>query len=426
MTSHHPTAWILGTLLVFLPSVCTAEKVRVATFNLSLYGESAEQVLNRLTTGSDPQAKYLAEIIQRVRPDVILLNEIDYDAQHEVLNTFCDIYLAIPQHASSASTGPAAVIEYPHRYSAPVNTGRHSGFDLGRNGTIDATPGSDAYGADAWGYGRYAGQYGMAILSRYPIDEASIRTFQNFRWRDMPDAQLPDDPATPEPHDWYSAAALEQFPLSSKSHWDVPILVDGRTIHLLASHPTPPTFDGPEDRNGKRNHDEIRFWVDYTGQAEQGAYIYDDQGEKGGLAPLKSEPGRPAPDASFIILGDLNGDPLDGDGPAGIAALLTSPQLLKYPPPASLGAAEQAKLQGGANARHKGDPAHDTCDPADDPGPGNLHIDYVLPSANLRVAASGVFWPASDDPLFGLVGTHPFPASDHRLVWIDLELPSRD
>ncbi|BBO30984.1 endonuclease/exonuclease/phosphatase family protein [Lacipirellula parvula] len=415
---------LLAACLVF-STPCAANaapSLRIATFNLSLYGQTGGEILARLQSKTDPQAQHLAEIIQRVRPDVILLNEIDHDPDGAVLKAFCDNYLTVPQHASQSPAGPAEAIQYPYRYTAAVNTGRHSGFDLGRNGTIDATPGSDAYGADAWGYGRYAGQYAMAILSRYPIDEAKIRTFQNFHWRDMPDAQLPDDPATPEPHDWYSAAALEQFPLSSKSHWDVPIVVNGRTIHLLASHPTPPTFDGPEDRNGKRNHDEIRFWVDYIGPAEQGAYIVDDHGAKGGLAAPQSEQARPAPGASFVILGDLNGDPLDGDGPAGIAALLAAPQLLKYSPPASLGAVEQAKLQGGTNARHRGDPAHDTCDPADDPGPGNLHIDYALPSADLKVTASGVFWPTADDPLFPLVGTHPFPSSDHRLVWVDLEL----
>jgi hypothetical protein len=32
-----------------------------------------------------------------------------------------------------------------------------------------------------------------------------------------------------------------------------------------------------------------------------------------------------------------------------------------------------------------------------------------------------VFWPLSTDPLFRLVGTFPFPTSDHRPVWIDVE-----
>lgn len=442
-------AALLIAIVSLAPAACQAQqRLRIATFNLSLYGQNGGDVLARLKSGDDRQAQHLAEIIQRVRPDVILLNEIDDDPQGEALNMFCEKYLAVPQNISASPDGPAEPLEFAHRFRAPSNTGRHSGFDLGRNGAVDAKPDSDPYAADAWGYGRYHGQYGMAILSKFPIDEAAVRTFQNFRWRDMPDAQLPDDATTPEPRDWYSAEILEQFPLSSKSHWDVPIVVNGQRVHLLASHPTPPTFDGPEDRNGLRNHDEIRFWVDYTGRAEQGAYIYDDKGKSGGITTeggqrsdaKDQEKGKaissdtklstptsdlqPPSPVSFVILGDLNGDPHDGDGPAGISALLNAPQMLKYPPPASLGAAEQAKLQRGANERHRGDPAHDTCDPADAPGPGNLHIDYVLPSADLKVSKAGVFWPETTDPLFKLVGVHPFPSSDHRLVWVDLELPA--
>ena len=36
----------------------------------------------------------------------------------------------------------------------------------------------------------------------------------------------------------------------------VTIQIDGKTVHFLTSHPTPPVFDGPEDRNGTRNGDE--------------------------------------------------------------------------------------------------------------------------------------------------------------------------
>ena len=396
--------------------------IRVATFNVSLYGERPGEVLKRLRTGSDRQAQHLAEIIQRVRPEIILLNEIDYDPAGEVLSVFHDKYLAVGQHASNSPDGPARPIDFPHRFAAPVNTGKHSGFDLSGDGVVDSTPGTDGYAADCWGFGRYAGQYGMAILSKHRIDRDAVRTFQNFLWKDMPEARLPDNPETPAANDWYSAEATAQFPLSSKSHWDVPILIDGKRVHLLASHPTPPVFDGSEDRNGRRNHDENRFWADYVGMAGEGGeaitrsdtqrepYIYDDAGKEAHLAPNES----------FIILGDLNSDPEDGDGPEGIRQLLASPRPLKYPPPSSEGAAEQSRLQGGANTRHRGNPRQDTSDPADDPGPGNLRIDYVLPSAELSVRGSGVFWPAANDPLFPLVGVHPFPSSDHRLVWVDL------
>jgi hypothetical protein len=92
--------------------------------------------------------------------------------------------------------------------------------------------------------------------------------------------------------------------------------------------------------------------------------------------------------------------------------------------PSSPGGPEQAALQGGANATHIGDPAFDTADFSDS-APGNLRADYVLPRKNLRITDAAVFWPTNDDPLFSLVGTFPFPSSDHRLVWIDVMVPGR-
>jgi hypothetical protein len=266
---------------------------------------------------------------------------------------------------------------------------------------------------DAFGFGFFPGQFGMAVYSMFPIDYDTVRTFQTFLWKDMPGALLPDDPSTPEPADWYSPEELEVFRLSSKSHWDVPILIGGKTVHFLVSHPTPPVFDGPEDRNGTRNFDEIRFWADYI-LPSQSDYIYDDEGEQGGL-----EPG-----ALFVIAGDQNSDPFDGDSiPGSAQLLLENPLVNTKVTPSSEGAPEQAVLQGGANDTHLGDPAFDTADFADT-APGNLRADYVLPRKNLRIVDAGVFWPLSTDPLFSLVGTFPFPSSDHRLVWVDVWVPS--
>jgi endonuclease/exonuclease/phosphatase family protein len=247
----------------------------------------------------------------------------------------------------------------------------------------------------------------MVVFSRYPIDRHAIRTFQKFRWADMPGSLLPDDPATPQPADWYSPEELSVLRLSSKSHWDVPVRIAGRTVHFLVSHPTPPTFDGAEDRNGTRNHDEIRFWADYV---REGPYIYDDKGKRGGLPR----------GADFVIAGDENADPLDGDSVAGaIHQLLDHPQVNTSFTPASEGAAEASRLQGRANTTHRGDPAFDTADFADT-APGNLRVDHVLPSRSLRVTGGGVFWPVQADPLFRLTGVFPFPTSDHRLVWKDI------
>ena len=69
--------------------------------------------------------------------------------------------------------------------------------------------------------------------------------------------------------------------LSSKTHVDVPVATSAGTLHILASHPTPPVFDGPEDRNGRRNHDEIRLFADYV-DPDRSAYLVDDRGGRAG------------------------------------------------------------------------------------------------------------------------------------------------
>jgi hypothetical protein len=371
---------------------------RFATFNASLNRSAAGQLITDLSTPGNQQAKNVAETIQRVRPDVVLINEFDFDANGTALRLFQDNYLSIAQNG-------AAPISYRYRFAAESNTGIPSGFDLNNNGVIG---GPD----DAYGFGFYPGQFGMAVYSRYPIDLTGIRTFQKFLWKDMPGAKLPDDPATPAPMDWYSPAELNVFRLSSKSHWDLPILIDKKVVHFLTSHPTPPVFDGPEDRNGTRNFDEIRLWADYITPG-RGLYLYDDAGRRGGLKP----------GSLFVIAGDQNSDPLDGDSiPGAIQQLLENRLVNTRSTPTSPGAVEQNALQGGINLTHKSDPKFDTADFADN-APGNLRADYVLPRKNIKIVGSGVFWPLMSDPLFRLVGVFPFPTSDHRLVWVDVRVP---
>jgi hypothetical protein len=263
-----------------------AATTRFATFNASLNRNAAGQALTDLSTSGNAQASAVAEIIQRTRAEILLINEFDYyapTAEHPngpLVDAFRDNYLEVA-HGDADSI--AAPIDYPYSFIAPSNTGVSSGFDLNNNGVTDTTPGDGSYGDDSLGFGLFEGQFGMVVYSQHPILTADIRTFQHFLWKDMPGARLPNDPATPAPRDWYSAAELAIFPLSSKSHWDVPIDIDGTVVHFLVSHPTPPVFDGPEDRNGTRNADEIRLWADYISGGDAADYIYDDTGTYGGL-----------------------------------------------------------------------------------------------------------------------------------------------
>lgn len=353
--------------------------IRIATFNASLNRAGEGELRRDLASPGDAQARAVADIIRRVRPDILLLQEFDFDTDGEALRLFQSNYL-----------GDAA---FPFTFIAPSNTGVPSGHDLDHDGKSDG-PG------DALGFGAFPGQYGMALLSRHPIDTQAVRTFRHLLWRDMPGALLPPD--------WYPADALAVLPLSSKSHWDVPVRVGKVTLHVLASHPTPPAFDGPEDRNGRRNHDEIRFWADYLTR-NGGGYIRDDAGVRGGLKGK-----------AFVILGDLNSDPNDGASlPGAIRALLAHPRIDASFVPRSAGAAQAAEIQRGANTTQRGDAREDTAD-FNDNAVGNLRADYLLPSRSLRVCAGGVFWPTLDAPDATLVWGMPPPSSDHRLVWLDV------
>lgn len=399
-TARISLALVMGLFFSF-PAVAfgavddTEGDVRFATFNASLNRFNSGDLAAELSSPGSTQPDAIAEIIQHTRPDVLLINEFDYDSGHLSLERFQTNYLSVAH-------GDAEPIIYPYRYTAPSNTGIASGFDLDNSGGVGG-PG------DAFGFGFFEGQFGMAVYSMYPIDFDAIRTFQLFLWKDMPGAMLPNDPAFEGEADWYSPEELDVFRLSSKSHWDVPIHIGKRTVHFLVSHPTPPVFDGDEDRNGTRNFDEIRFWADYI-QPGANDYIYDDNGTYGGLAA----------NDLFVIAGDQNSDPYDGDSiPGAIQQLLDHAKVNTKITPSSLGGPEQAALQGGANETHLSDPAYDTADFSDF-APGNLRADYVLPRKNMKITDAGVFWPTTDDPLFALVGTFPFPSSDHRLVWIDV------
>ncbi|MBA3295085.1 MAG: endonuclease/exonuclease/phosphatase family protein [Geodermatophilaceae bacterium] len=400
------TAGIVTAIGIVLTMVTPAQasdpdSVRFATFNASLNRFDAGQLITDLSTPDNAQAANVAEVIQRTAPDIVLINEFDFDPDGTALRLFQDNYLSVPHNGAPA-------IDYAYSYTAPVNTGVPSGFDLNNDGTVG---GPD----DAFGFGFFPGQFGMAVYSNLPINVDAIRTFQTFRWKDMPGALLPDNPSTPESADFYSPEELEVFRLSSKSHWDLPVQVGRRTVHFLVSHPTPPVFDGEEDRNGRRNSDEIRFWADYITPADSG-YIYDDDGGYGGL-PFG---------AQFVVAGDQNSDPLDGDSlPGSIDQLLDDPRVNDGNTPSSFGAVQASIQQGGANQTHLSPPRYDTAD-FSDTEPGNLRADYLLPSRPIRILSSAVFWPVSISPLYRLVYDPGFSlgvaSSDHRLVWADLRV----
>ena len=230
---------------------------------------------------------------------------------------------------------------------------------------------------DAMGWGQFSGQGGMAILSRLPIDAGGVRDYSGFLWADLPGNLIPPD---------MPQAVVDVQRLSTTGHWQVPVMrPGGQPLVLLAWHATPPVFDGPEDTNGRRNHDETVFW----------RLLLD------GALPM------PPPDAPFVLLGDANLDSVDGDGLRdGIGGLLALPMLQDPAPRGTHGRADPGQT---------GDAALDTALYDF----GGLRVDYVLPSADLAVAAAGVLWPPEGDPLAAVLAA----ASRHRPVWVDIALP---
>lgn len=289
--------------------------------------------------------------------DVILLTAVDFDHG--------GVALALLAKRLATAGSP-----YPYQFALRPNSGTQTGFDVDQNGRVGDP-------RDAQGFGLFSGNAGMAVLSRLPINTDQARDFSDFLWRDLPGALIPEgtDPGL-----------VEIQRLASTGFWDVPVLTQAGTLHLLAWHATPPVFDGPEDRNGKRNHDEAAFWRLF----------------------LEGDLPMTPPDGPFVLLGDGNLDPLDGDGlPAGIGGLLSAPALQDPAPRGTHGRNEP---------EHAGDPALDTVIYDD---LGGLRLDYVLPSQDLKVTGAGVLWPPTSDPLFPDLTA----ASRHFPVWVDITLP---
>ncbi len=398
--------WACVVLCLVFGSACgtkspAPDPVRVMTYNIE---DVRTQDLRR---DDHPRLQRAAGRIQALAPDILLVNEMTYDQsgapgyesgdpEGRNARRFVENYLSTPQ-ADTLDGQPYQTV------MLPVNTGQPSGYDLNNDGRVvtevPALPSSPedgsvpqqteagrAYGNDAWGFGAFPGQYGMALFVRSDLEvlRDSIRTFRLFKWSRMPHAAKPVDTTSGEP--WYTPEEWQAVRLSSKSHWDVPVrLPDGTVLHVLASHPTPPAFDGPARRNDRRNHDEIRFWADYL---DDRAYIEDDSSRGDGLGE----------GASFVVVGDLNADPHDEN---------TFRQAIR-----DLVGHDRVHAEATPAASSRGDSAFPNLDP-DDTARWGKRVDYVLPSSDLDIDTSGVWRPPNPDAL-------PRPVSDHFPVWVDL------
>ncbi|WP_419740658.1 endonuclease/exonuclease/phosphatase family protein [Ruegeria sp.] len=337
-------------ILLMLPLAAQAETVRVATYNTEL-SRKGPGLLLRDIQRDDAQVQAVVDVLVAVQPDILALQGIDWDMDGLALTALADALRA-------------AGLDYPHHFAAQPNTGIDSGLDLDGDGRTQG-PG------DSQGWGLFTGHGGLAVLSRYEIEQDETQDFAPLLWSELPGAELPVVNGVPYP----SAQAQAVQRLSSTGHWVVLVNTPFGRLNLMTFHATPPVFDGPEDRNGLRNRDEIRFW----------SLLLD-----GRLGPV--------PDGPFVIAGDANLDPGKSDGRTEtIAALLSDPRLQDPQPKTAEG--DDATVNWKAV--------------------GELRVDYALPSADLQVVNSGVFWPKPEDPMRETAQR----ASRHRLVWVDITFP---
>ncbi len=328
-----------------------AEPIRIATYNIGLWGKGPGLVLDSLQRGGNPQQMAAVSVIARLDADVLLLTGIDYDLRGATLGAL-EGRLAL------------AGAPYPFRLALRPNTGMATGLDLDGNGVLGEP-------RDAQAYGRWAGEGGMAVLSRLPIDVENIRDFSGVLWKDLRgNLRPPDTPTTQH--------------LSTSGAYEVPIILpNGQSLRLLAYYASPPIFDGPEDRNGRRNHDETAVW----------------------LHLLAGDLAFTPPKQPFVLIGQPNLDPEDGSGRAGAMRDLLRHPALQDPKPRGTAIRE--------DPGQSGDPGLDT---ALYPKIGGLRVEVILPSVDLKVTDAVVVWPPETDPFAATLAL----ASRHRPLWVEI------
>lgn len=242
-----------------------AGTLRIATWNLDLSRDGPGLLVQAIASGKDAEVSVLLDGLTTLKPDVVLLTRIDHDLRLVAIGAL--------QKRLAHMGAP-----YPFVYAPPSNRGLATGVDLDGDGRLN---GYD----DAQGYGRFTGDGGMAILSRYPIKP--IEDFSGFLWRDLPETRLKDVPE--------DVKGVQR--LSSSGHWQ--IKVEGLT--LLAWSAGPAVF-GKGLRNANRNHDEARFW-----QALLQDQLPFKPPQKAFL--LIGQSNREASDPQALALHDLQNDP---------------------------------------------------------------------------------------------------------------------
>lgn len=314
----------------------SAEIIRFATYDTGLGRKGPGVMLRDLRAARNEQSEAALAVIAAGQADVILLMDVDWDQGSLGLDALAERLADLGQ-------------SYPYRLSLRPNSGIPSGVDLDGDGTTHEA-------RDALGYGWFTGDSGLVVLSRYPLGRT--RDLSDMRWSDRSEAAqlLPPE-------------ARQIVPLATTAQWVVPVMLGATEITLITLSAGTPVFDGPEDRNGLRNRDELALVSELARDAD---------------LPL--------------VMGRANQDPERGEGVReALSDLLNLTALQDARPTAPDGSSATVRWD----------------------GPGEMRVDYVLPPRALSVVGAGVLWPEPGDPLRAITET----AGPARLVWVDVAVP---
>jgi len=348
---------------------------------------------DKLLDDADQQVNAAAEVIARFNPDIVDINELQYDI--EGLPTGDMPGAAYPVEPGGIDGGAENAQRLADRIAAanPDATYDHVLITVGNSGMWwDDTGDFDSWSLRGWG--DWEGRFNTAVLSKFPILRDEVRVISDLAWEDLPDNQLADMEAE------IGMVPPAGFPLFEKALIIVPVDLGTETLYLVLLHPvaSPSRFDVI---NPYRNYDELHALALFL------------DGTLPGVEPLPAG-------AKFIISGDLNADPdsSDSDGIAGAAQLVTEhPSVVAVFP-------EGAGTEGrnGEYNTYMSGCGNDDGETVEDPRDAfQLQLDYILPSVTIgEPIDQAIFFPdfqsARED--FDLACY----ASDHRFLWADLDL----
>ncbi len=314
----------------------------MATLHADLIRKGPALLLRDLERGKDKQVAALRMLVKTIQPDILFLTKVDFDLEHR--------------------TGSALkeALGFKHMFTRAPNSMTPTALDLDGDGRA----------GDRQAWVRYAGEGGMLLLSQHPVELAYH--LNDLLWKDAPNAAMPvNEHGAPFP----SAEAQGVQKLVSQGLWIVTVTPEILPpLTLVLFHNQTPAFDGPEDLNGLRNSAQL-----------------------GLLSAVMDEDYGTFPKDRFILMGNANLDPNDGDGErAAISALLADKRLQDAKPVSESGDHVTANWE----------------------KYGSMRVSYVLPSTDWSIAQAGVVWP-NDGPLRAAAEQ----ASRHRMVWVDVTPP---